>query len=185
MAIAADDPHRSERELPGLGIVEQIFEVIEHRLVEHGDGDDHRHHRRAQRDEGAVAREADERILDASRKRPLDRRALAIGCADEDEDRRADEREQDRRAEIGLATRSIRSASGRPAPCTSATDDRRRRPEQHPHSGDEGAVAWVRADPRGHREIGHVHRRIGGAEQQMRAEDARRPAQRPASSGGR
>ena len=58
IAIAAHQPHRGERELARVGVVEQIFEIIEHRLAEHGDGDDHRHHRGVERDERAVAREA-------------------------------------------------------------------------------------------------------------------------------
>ena len=47
--------HRRERELPGVGVVEQIFEIIEDRFLEHRDGDDHRHHGGIERNEGAIA----------------------------------------------------------------------------------------------------------------------------------
>jgi hypothetical protein len=120
----------------------------------------------------AVPPKACKRVANASGHRPVDRRSFAISYADKNEDRDADDREQDGRSEIGLRRRR----PGQPASHGhrgQRNHHRRCRSEQHAHSGDERAVALIRADPRGHGEIGHVHRRISRAEKQMRAEDAR------------
>ena len=88
------------------------------------------------------------------------------------QDRRADEREQHRRAKVSVGGVA---AAGQPLADRNGAErdrDRGERAEQHAHAGDECPLAAVLGDPRGHRQIRDVDRRISGAEQQMADEDA-------------
>ena len=98
----AHQAHRGERELARVGIVEQIFEIIEHGFAEHGDGDDHRHHRRVERDEAAVSCQAENHMLHIARLWTVRLSGLAVSRTDKRQYRGSDGCKQDRGAEIGL-----------------------------------------------------------------------------------